>query len=149
MKYIEINTNKEIWIHKIRSLYPNMSISDNADLTEIGYKLVTLTEPPVMEGFYAVEVTPVDFVQTWELRPVEIAVPIAITPLQAKLQLLEMGLLDDVELMVKENRKYGIYWENVQSIERNSAILLEISTLLNLTEARVDEMFIAASKIAV
>lgn len=70
MKYVEKETNKVIWLHKIRLANPNMSIPDNADLTDLGYIKVEDTEMPVQEGFYAVEVDPIDYKQTWELREV-------------------------------------------------------------------------------
>lgn len=72
MKYIEKETNKVIWLHKIRLANPNLSIPDNADLTDLGYIKIEDTEMPVMEGFTAVEVDPVDYKQTWELREIVI-----------------------------------------------------------------------------
>lgn len=140
----------------IRKEFPNISfpsVLTNESLPD-GYKVISYEEIVVQEGMeISYDSLPTEVNEEWVVKvkytPVSVYVPTSVAPLQTKLQLLEMGLLDDVELIVKENRKYGIYWENAQSIERNSVILLEILTLLDLTEAQVDEMFIAASKIVV
>ena len=70
-----------------------------------------------------------------------------ITPLQAKLQLLEMGLLDEVEAMVAADRKVQLYWEYALVIEREHETLKAMAAQLGLTDEQLDEMFIAASKL--
>ena len=74
-------------------------------------------------------------------------VPQTITPLQAKLQLLHMGLLDEVDAMVATDRKVQLYWEYALIIERNNPILLSMATQLGLTDGQLDDMFIEASKL--
>ena len=76
-----------------------------------------------------------------------IQVPQTITPLQAKLQLLNMGLLDEVDAMVATDRKVQLYWEYALTIERNNDILLNMATQLGLTSEKLDEMFIEGSKL--
>ena len=46
-------------------------------------------------------------------------VPLSITPLQAKLQLLEIELLDEVEELVKQDRRVEIYWTNAQKFNKD------------------------------
>lgn len=75
-------------------------------------------------------------------------VPQSITPLQAKLQLLEMELLDEVEAMVATDRKISLYWNEALEIRRDHATLLAMVGALGLTDAQVDEMFIEASKLS-
>ena len=70
-----------------------------------------------------------------------------ITPLQAKLQLLEMGLLDEVEAMIATDRKVQLYWEYASVIEREHETLKAMAAQLGLTDEQLDEMFIAASKL--
>lgn len=64
-----------------------------------------------------------------------------ITPLQAKVALYNMGLLDDVEVLVKEDRLVELYWNNAQVISRNNAILLQITNKLGLSASDVDNLF--------
>ena len=76
-----------------------------------------------------------------------IQVPQTITPLQAKLQLLEMELLDEVDEIVATDRKVQLYWEYALVIERNNDILLTMAEMLNLSPEQLDDMFIKASKL--
>lgn len=107
--------------------------------------------PPVLnDGEYAV-FTDGEWVTTTELPqpiPEPIQVPQSITPLQAKLQLLEMELLDEVEAMVATDRKISLYWEYALEIRRDHATLLAMATALGLSDSQVDEMFIEASKLS-
>lgn len=74
-------------------------------------------------------------------------VPQSITPLQAKLQLLKLGLLDEVETLVAGDRTSQLYWEYASIIERDNAVLLLMANSLGLTSEQVDKMFIEASKL--
>lgn len=81
-----------------------------------------------------------------EPEPVVI-IPNSITPLQAKLQLLDEKLLDEVEVMVKLDRKIELYWANAQNFYRNDEILLGMAIALGLNAAQLDDLFIKASKL--
>lgn len=74
-------------------------------------------------------------------------VPKSITPLQAKLQLLKLGLLDEVEALVTSDRTSQLYWEYASVVERDNAVLLLMANSIGLTSEQVDEMFIEASKL--
>ena len=74
-------------------------------------------------------------------------VPKSITPLQAKLQLLKLGLLDEVEALVTGDRTSQLYWEYASVVERDNAVLLLMANNMGLTSEQVDEMFIEASKL--
>ncbi len=145
MRYVK--QNKIYTIEEIRQENPNMSIPDGTDCSSLGFEFLEEVEQPKQEGFYAIEVAPINNKQTWELVAIPKEVPQEITPLQSKLQLLELGLLDDVEAMVSADRKVQLYWEYASVIERDNEILLMMATQLGLTSEKVDEMFIAASKL--
>lgn len=70
-----------------------------------------------------------------------------ITPLQAKLQLHAMGLLDEVEAMVIADRSVQLYWEYALEIQREHPTLIAMATQLGLTSEQLDEMFMEASKL--
>ena len=74
-------------------------------------------------------------------------VPQSITPLQAKLQLLKLGLLDEVEALVTGDRASQLYWEYASVVERDNAVLLLMANSIGLTSEQVDEMFMEASKL--
>ena len=145
MRYVK---QKKIYtIEEIRQLFPNMSIPADADCSSLGFEFLEEVAAPVKEGFYVVEVAPVNNKQTWELRAIEIDVPTKISRLQAKLQLLEIGLLDEVEDLVAQDRKVQLYWKEADNFYRTDSILLGMATALNLDGQQLDELFIEASKL--
>ena len=145
MRYVK--QNKIYTIEEIRQENPNMSISDDTDCSSLGFEFLEEVEQPKQEGFYAVEVAPINNKQTWELVAIPKEVPQEITPLQSKLQLLEIGLLDEVEALVTADRRVQLYWEYASVIERDNEILLMMATSLGMTEEQLDDLFIKGSKL--
>ena len=145
MRYVK--QNKIYTIEEIRQENPNMSIPDGTDCSSLGFEFLEEVEQPKQEGFYAVEVAPINNKQTWELREIPKEVPQEITPLQSKLQLLEIGLLDEAEALVTADRRVQLYWEYASVIERDNEILLMMATSLGMTEEQLDDLFIKGSKL--
>lgn len=78
-----------------------------------------------------------------EPDPLSTYVPPSVTARQARLALLEAGLLDDVELIVKnESRVVQLEWEYATYIERDNLLL----KLLNISEEQIDQLFIRANQ---
>ena len=73
--------------------------------------------------------------------------PQVITMRQARLQLLELGLLDDVEALVALDRKSQIEWEYASEVYRQSQLIETVKGALNLTDMQIDDMFLKASKL--
>ena len=145
MRYVK--ENKIYTIQEIRQENPNMSIPDGTDCSSLGFEFLEEVEKPKQEGFYAVEVAPINNKQTWELREIPKEVPQAITPLQSKLQLHKLGLLDDVEALVTGDRTAQLYWEYALVIERDNEILLLMAEQLGFTSEQLDDMFIEGDKL--
>ena len=82
-----------------------------------------------------------------EPEPLPEPIPQVITMRQARLQLLEVGLLDDVEAFVALDRKSQIEWEYASEVYRQSPLIESVKGALNLTDPQIDEMFIEASKL--
>lgn len=76
----------------------------------------------------------------------KMSVPNSITMRQAKLHLLELGLLDEVESIISSNRSWQIEWSG-STVERVSLLIEVLKNILLLTDDTVDDMFIAASKL--
>lgn len=70
-----------------------------------------------------------------------------ITPRQARLKLLELGLLDALETSITTNRSWQIEWEYANDIQRSNHLVSAIQQLLGKTDAEMDEFFIEASKL--
>ena len=81
-----------------------------------------------------------------EPEPVVI-IPKVITMRQARLQLLEDELLDDVEVLISVDKKSQIEWEYANEVYRQSPLIEAIKGALSLTEEQIDTMFLKASKL--
>lgn len=74
-------------------------------------------------------------------------VPSSITPRQARLYLLQTGMLEQVEVLVAENKAFQIEWEYATEVERSNPLTQGMIAGLGLTEAQADVMFLEASKL--
>ena len=71
----------------------------------------------------------------------------SITPRQARLKLLEVGLLDELEVIITTNRAWRIEWEYATEVKRDSPLIDAVASQAGLTDDQVDTMFIEASKL--
>ena len=82
-----------------------------------------------------------------EPEPIPEPIPKVITMRQARLQLLEVGLLDDVEALVALDRKSQIEWEYANEVYRQSQLIDLVKETISLTDEQIDDMFLSASKL--
>jgi hypothetical protein len=107
-------------------------------VTEDGWKLIASRPEPFDDYVFDGE--------NWVLKTVESAiVPQSITPRQARLKLLEVGLLDELEAVITTNRSWQIEWEYATEVKRDSLLIDAIATQAGLTSEQIDQMFIEAS----
>jgi hypothetical protein len=76
-------------------------------------------------------------------------VPASVTSRQARLALLGIGLLDDVEAALAslegpQGRAAQIEWEYALAVERQSPLIAALAPALGLTDEQVDDLFRAA-----
>lgn len=84
------------------------------------------------------------------IAPPPVPVPSSISPAQARLALLGVGLLDEVEAAVAAaDRVTQIAWSQATSIERDSPTVAGLSAALGLSAAQLDALFIAGAAIRV
>jgi len=80
---------------------------------------------------------------------VEAAKPIIIPTLtmrQARLALLNLGLLADVEAAITTTES-RIWWDYSPSVERSNPLVISVLTVLGKTSTEIDAMFISAAAI--
>ena len=80
-------------------------------------------------------------------EPLPETIPQVITMRQARLQLLEVGLLDDVEALIALDRKSQIEWEYANEVYRQSPLIELVKETMSLTDEQIDDMFLSASKL--
>lgn len=82
-----------------------------------------------------------------------IPVPLEVTMRQARLALLENGLLDSIKSTIEsisdpiQRQRADIEWEYSPTVNRNNELVKTIELSLNLTSDQVDQLFIKASKL--
>lgn len=69
-----------------------------------------------------------------------------VTMRQARLALLNAGLLESVDALIKTDPD-RISWEYSAEVYRNSDLVVKLKTELNLTDEQLDELFFEASKL--
>jgi hypothetical protein len=85
--------------------------------------------------------------------PIPVPVITSVTMRQARLALLGVGLLDDVDAAIASiedptaKRAAQIEWEYANTLERNSTWVQNLATALGLTEEQLDDLFTEASKL--
>lgn len=102
--------------------------------------------PDFLDGYLFIEYDN-GFVAQEVVNKVKIEVPNSITMRQARLYLLNIDLLDAVEEIITQNRKWQIEWEYAIEVKRDSFIVEAIQNSFNLTDEQIDSMFVEANKI--
>lgn len=79
-------------------------------------------------------------------------VPSAVTMRQARLALLSIGLLDDVETAINslpspQKEAARIEWEYSQEVQRHNGFVSVLAPSLGLNEESLDNLFIEAAKL--
>lgn len=86
------------------------------------------------------------------LQDPPIGVPPRVTMRQARLALLQAGLLDEVEAALAalpgdEGRAARIEWDYSSEVWRNKPFVQQLAVSIGLSEAQLDELFITAAGI--
>jgi hypothetical protein len=73
-------------------------------------------------------------------------VPVSVWMRQARLALLSIGKLEDVEAAIAQaGAAAQIEWEYAHEVRRDAGLVIGIGAALGLTEAEIDALFIHAS----
>jgi hypothetical protein len=81
-----------------------------------------------------------------EAQPLSVEVPAAVTPRQARLMMLEAGILDDVEAAIDGlSDAARIEWDYALEIRRDSPLVAALTPILGFSEEMIDAMFMQAA----
>ena len=90
---------------------------------------------------------------TGEARQVDVpdtsaSIPDRVTPRQAKLALLNAGLLDDTEALINAaDKATQIAWNNALEFLRTDPLITTLGAALGLSDAQIDDLFIQAAQL--
>lgn len=157
MELIKISTQETITFKQLRETYYNVAFPKdlkNADLSEYDAAVVAtdpmpeydpstevpeLSEPTLIEGQWR---------RTWTVEPKPVVIPSSVTMRQARLQLLAMGLLDDVNTAVQSlSPAAQIEWAYATQVNRSSDFVAQMAALLEMTETDLNDFFVEASQL--
>jgi hypothetical protein len=128
----------------------------NFDTTPWHCHPVQDTTPPEEPGMVAVRAAP-ELVggmwqERWTLEPAPPPpVPMTAGMRQARLVLLQAGLLDQVDIAIAavedpvERRQIQITWEYSSDVSRNDPLVLRLATAFGLSDTQVDDLFRGAA----
>lgn len=148
---IYVKNNQPYSADELRALHPNVSLPDGGDMTQYGYAHLVMTPAPQAEpGHAVVQGTIVDGAQTWVQVPIVVEVPQSVTMRQARLALLNAGLLTEVNSAVAgmsgaAGDAARIEWEFSSMVERHKVLVTSLGTVLGLSDAQLDALFINAA----
>ena len=139
----------------LKNTYPNTSFPINLNLSEYedwGVREVLPTIPDSVEGKAAKPTTPINidglWHQQWILEDIQpSSVPTKVTMRQARLALLQAGLLDQIEGALAsiedpiEKKTSEITWEYSIEVERTNPLVIRLTSIFGLSEEQVDNMF--------
>jgi hypothetical protein len=75
-------------------------------------------------------------------------VPMSITNGQGKMQLLRLGLYEQVEaLIMQSGTQEKIYWNDWDNWRRDSPIIQRLAPTVGMTDEDLDQFFIEAAKL--
>lgn len=87
-------------------------------------------------------------IQTIDPATLPLPVPSFITPRQCRLVLMAQGLLGQVEAMIAaQDEATRITWEYALEFRRDDPLLNQLAVNLGLTDAEIDQFFIAAAEL--
>lgn len=144
----DINTNS---VHSdmtaVRAAYPTISFPQNGVLPDFVYMVV-----PNNSGEGAITGLVIDSISIDHANRIVTADVTysgaqldPITPRQARLKLLEVGLLDDLEAIISTNRAWQIEWEYATEVRRDSPLIDAIATQAGMTSEQIDQLFVEAA----
>lgn len=82
----------------------------------------------------------------YEAEQAALAIPRAVTMRQARLALLNAGLLDDVNAAIAAaGTAEQIEWEYAQEVSRSHGLVPTMATQLGMTSGQLDALFVAAA----
>lgn len=148
-------TRITVWVNDSSGSVELMQLSDMPEDGSYEDQIAALSLLSVFDGYVCVSENYTGNVPEvgrehlrWDGTNVVAALPVpqSITPRQARLILLQMGMLQTVEEMItQQDEANRITWEYATEFRRDHPLLLAIAQNLQLDSAALDQLFIDAA----
>lgn len=153
MNYINTTTNEypvyEVHIKARNKGFEDYAMVYNSEIPQ--YDKITQmcveVHPMLVDGVYFRKYEVQDKSVAQIVAERKALVPTQITPRQLRLQLLSVGLLDDVEALCTTDRAMSIWFEYSLDFQRNHEMIVAMGLQLGMSEEDMDNFFIEASKL--
>ena len=103
--------------------------------------------PILSDGKWVRSLTVVDKTDEQMQQDTKVSVPTMLTPRQARLALLNAGLLDEAEALLANDRAMQIWWEYSLDIQRDHPMVTALAVQLDLDDEGLDNLFIEGAKL--
>ena len=153
MNYINTQTGEypvyEVHIKARNKGFDDYAMVYNAEIPQYDKttQMCVELQPTLVNGTYFRVYSIVDKAETQIANERKASVPSQITPRQCRLQLLSLGLLDDVETLCVSDRAMSIWFEYSLDFQRSHEMIIAMATQLGMSEEDMDNFFIEASKL--
>lgn len=152
-----VKDGKSFTLTDIRRAHPDTSFPAGPvfDPSSLGYEPLTLTERPTGDVVEPADPVQVDGVwtQQWSVREFTAEekasrAPRSVTMRQARLALLQAGLLNHVAQAISQaSMAVQIEWEYAATVERGNDLTLSIAAGLGMTSEQIDALFVTAASL--
>ena len=160
MNYVKIQDGTPVpySFEELRSDNPNVSFAfPPSSESLVDFNVYVLNQDDYPEGFDVIQSGPIEnrdgeWWQTWAGRnatPEEYRPEMVVTMRQARLALLQQGLLSSVDAAIAglpegEKEAAEIEWEYGSEVERLSPLVVGLMPALGMSEGEIDDLFVLA-----
>jgi len=112
-----------------------------------GYKIISIESEEYKQWLSEGNTPEPEFTEAELAQQLEDAKPKTVTMRQARLALLQAGLLATVDTAIANgsDEAMKIEWDYATSIERNWSSLIALTTAMGMTSEQLDDLFLSAS----
>lgn len=140
----------------MKQLFPSVAFRDNMEQADLGFLgLASVLIPPKPTYDPKTQIAKLGsptlnpdgtWSREWFIEDKPVVIPTVVTMRQARLALLEQGLLAQVEVALAslpspDKEKAQIEWEYATVVRRDSTLVQQLSSALNFTEEQLDTLF--------
>ena len=153
MNYINTKTNEypvyEVHIKARNKGFDDYAMVYNAEVPQYDKTTQMCVElpPTLVDGTYFRTYTIIDKSEIQIANERKASVPSQITPRQCRLQLLSLGLLDEVEALCVTDKAMSIWFEYSLDFQRSHDMIVAMAAQLGMSDEQMDTFFIEASKL--